>query len=105
MISPRSARRTRSENMILGRNFIPIAFVTFVIFMVKNSVARGFAVFVSCSVLCALLAGCRQDMHDQPKYEALEASSFFKDGRSSRPLVAGTVARGHLNEDPALNAG
>src|SRR5262245_41520101 len=37
-------------------------------------------------VLC-VTTGCRQDMHDQPKYESLEASSFFPDGRSSRPLV------------------
>ena len=33
-------------------------------------------------------------MHDQPKYEPLEASSFFVDGRSERPLVPGTVPRG-----------
>ncbi|MBI1788455.1 MAG: cytochrome c [Acidobacteria bacterium] len=38
-------------------------------------------------------------MHDQPKYEPLEASKFFADRRASRPLVAGTVARGHLRED------
>jgi mono/diheme cytochrome c family protein len=54
--------------------------------------------------LLALLAGaagvaCRQDMHDQPKYRPLRASEFFADGRSARPLVAGTVARGSLRED------
>ncbi len=48
-------------------------------------------------VLLVLAAtACRQDMHDQPKYEPLEPSAFFKDGRSSRPLVDGTVARGRL---------
>ena len=47
----------------------------------------------------ALLAGCRQDMHDQAKVEALEGSDFFADGRGSRPLVAGTVARGGLRLD------
>jgi mono/diheme cytochrome c family protein len=41
-------------------------------------------------------AGCRQDMHDAPRYEPYERSDFFADGRSARPLVAGTVARGHL---------
>jgi hypothetical protein len=46
-----------------------------------------------------LIAGCRQDMHDQPRYEALESSTFFEDGRSSRPLVAGTVPRGYLRLD------
>jgi hypothetical protein len=52
-----------------------------------------------------LLAGCRQDMHDQPRYEPLEPSTFFADGRSSRPLVEGTVARGYLRLDELLNTG
>jgi len=55
-------------------------------------------------MLCATV-GCRQDMHDQPKYEPLEASTFFTDGRASRPLVPGTVARGQLREDTHLYAG
>jgi mono/diheme cytochrome c family protein len=52
-----------------------------------------------------LAAGCRQDMHDAPRYEPYEKSEFFADGRSVRPLVAGTVARGHLREDAALYTG
>ena len=44
-------------------------------------------------------------MHDQPKYQPLEQSSFFEDGRASRPLVAGTIAQGHLNEDEHLYTG
>ena len=44
-------------------------------------------------------------MHDQPKYEALEASAFFADGGASRPLVEGTVARGTLDLDPHFSAG
>ena len=55
-------------------------------------------------LLCAI-TGCRQDMHDQPKYETLEASTFFPDGRASRPLVPGTVARGQLREDTHLYEG
>ena len=60
---------------------------------------------------CLLLAwgllsvGCRQDMHDQPRYEPLEASDFFEDGRASRPLVPGTVARGQLHTDAHLYTG
>jgi mono/diheme cytochrome c family protein len=53
----------------------------------------------------ALLTGCRQDMQDQPKYIPLRPSSFFDDGRSARPLVEGTVARGHLNADTAFYTG
>src|ERR1700738_4313726 len=50
-------------------------------------------------------AGCRQDMHDQPKYIPLRESTFFSDARSARPLVAGTVARGQLHEDTLLYTG
>jgi len=59
-------------------------------------------------VLCVLgvfVAGCRQDMHDQPKYIPLRKSTFFTDQRSARPLVAGTVARGQLREDPLFFTG
>jgi mono/diheme cytochrome c family protein len=63
--------------------------------------------------LCALVAlasllasaACRQDMHDQPKYVPLRASTFFADGLSARTPVAGTVARGQLNEDELLYTG
>jgi hypothetical protein len=59
------------------------------------------------SVLLALAgtAACRQDMQDQPKYIPLRPSSFFGDGRSERPLIEGTVARGHLDEDTLLYTG
>jgi mono/diheme cytochrome c family protein len=55
--------------------------------------------------LALLGVGCRQDMHDQPRYKPLAASDFFGDGRSARPRVAGTVARGHLKEDGPLTTG
>lgn len=38
-------------------------------------------------------------MQDQPKYIPLRPSEFFADGRSERPLIDGTVARGHLDDD------
>jgi mono/diheme cytochrome c family protein len=44
-------------------------------------------------------------MHDNPRYEPLEQSAFFTDGRSQRPLVANTVARGYLREDEHLYGG
>ncbi|MDT7604739.1 MAG: hypothetical protein QOF61_2736 [Acidobacteriota bacterium] len=62
---------------------------------------RARPVFV-CSLLtalCLLFAGCRQDMQDQPRYEAYESSKFFADGQSSRPYVEGTIPRGHLKDD------
>jgi mono/diheme cytochrome c family protein len=56
-------------------------------------------------IAACLFSACRQDMHDQPKYPPLRASTFFDDDRSARPLVAGTVARGHLREDALLETG
>lgn len=44
------------------------------------------------------LTGCRQDMHDQPKYKPLRESNFFVDKRQSRPLLPNTVALGDLRE-------
>jgi hypothetical protein len=48
-----------------------------------------------------LLAGCslKQDMALQPKDRPLWPSDFFTDGRSARPLVENTVARGSVLED------
>ena len=53
----------------------------------------------------AVSAGCRQDMHNQPKYKPLRASTFFADGSSARPRIEGTVARGTLQEDEAFFTG
>jgi len=52
-----------------------------------------------------LTAACRQDMHDQSKYEPFEPSSFFTNGTSARPLVDGTVARGDLHADRVFFTG
>lgn len=48
---------------------------------------------------------CDQQMANQPSYEPLEASKFFADGQSSRPLVEGTIPRGGLREDLHLYTG
>jgi mono/diheme cytochrome c family protein len=57
--------------------------------------------------LCLLpfLASCRQDMHDAPRYDPLEESAIWRNGMSAQPIVQGTVARGHLNDDTALYEG
>jgi len=58
-------------------------------------------------LILAMLAasGCRQDMHDQPKYKGYRISHFFDDKRSVRPPIEGTVARGHLDEDEGFFTG
>jgi mono/diheme cytochrome c family protein len=63
-------------------------------------------VFVSIAcVLGLLITGCTQQMSDQPSYGPLRPSEFFPDGRSERPPVPGTVARGRLNDDDAFFTG
>jgi hypothetical protein len=50
-------------------------------------------------------ASACQDMYDQPRMKTYAKSELFEDGRSARPVVAGTIARGHLKEDELLYAG
>ncbi len=50
-------------------------------------------------LICCLLPACQQRMAGQPSYRPDDPSSFFPDGRAARPLVAGTVPRGHLRTD------
>lgn len=45
-----------------------------------------------------LIAGCRQDMHDQPKLIPQRGSDMFADHRGARPQVLNTVARGQQDE-------
>ena len=49
------------------------------------------------------ISGCddslRQDMATQPKNRPLSPSDFFSDGRSERPLLENTVARGAIDND------
>ncbi len=52
-----------------------------------------------------VLAGCRQDMHDQPRFKPLAKSDFYTDMRSARPQVERTVARGQLNADTYFYTG
>ena len=52
-----------------------------------------------------VLAGCRQDMHNQPKFIPQRGTSFFADGRSVRPQVENTVARDQLHEDTYFYTG
>lgn len=57
------------------------------------------------SLLALAAVGCRQDMHDQPKYTPYQPSEFFADQRSARPAIEGTIAQGQLFEDELLHTG
>jgi hypothetical protein len=45
-----------------------------------------------------LVAGCRQDMQNQPRMFPQRGTTFFADHRGARPQVVNTVARGQLDE-------
>jgi len=54
------------------------------------------------------LSGCRQDMHDQPKYRPqrpIDQIGSINDGTSARPQVEGTVARDQLRDDVEFYTG
>jgi hypothetical protein len=61
------------------------------------------ALLTVAAVFAMALSGCdmalRQDMADQPKNRPLSPSEFFVDGRSGRPLLENTVARGAIEND------
>src|SRR6266478_2374860 len=63
------------------------------------------AVVMLAFALIVALPGCQQKMGKQPAFRPLEKSTFFPDGRSERPLVAGTIARGQLETDVAFFTG
>jgi hypothetical protein len=67
---------------------------------------RTFAA-LALSFAAIAITGCRQDMHDQPKYIPLRPSDFFADGRSERTPVEGTVPQNLPNrdQDPYLYTG
>ncbi len=60
---------------------------------------------VLCAIVVLAINGCRkEDMADQARVDPFEPSKFFPDGQSSRPLVEGTVARGHRPVRDVLTA-
>ncbi|HMG35303.1 MAG TPA: cytochrome c [Blastocatellia bacterium] len=70
--------------------------------------ARVIAIVLLPLAIAMGMIGCRQDMHDQPKYVPLrpvDQLGSITDGRSARPLVEGTVARDDLRDDVEFYTG
>jgi hypothetical protein len=77
---------------------------------IRNHKASNGEMLRRTAAVCAfaaagLLAGCRQDMQDQPKFIPQRGTDFYADGRSARPQVENTVARGQLHEDTYFYTG
>lgn len=67
--------------------------------------ARKAVVYVLLGSALLLLSGCREDMQNQPYYRPLRENDFYADKRSARPIITGTVARGHLESDTYFYTG
>ncbi len=46
-----------------------------------------------------------QGMDNQPRYKSQQSNPVFADTREARPYLPGTIARGHLDDDPAKTKG
>jgi mono/diheme cytochrome c family protein len=58
------------------------------------------------ALLLVAAGGCRpDDMHNQAKLEVYERSTFYPDGRASRPLPEGVVPRGTAVRDSHFDDG
>jgi hypothetical protein len=74
---------------------------------VRTSAKQAVQIAASMAMVASslVLVGCRQDMHDQPKFIPQRGTDFYADGRSARPQVENTVARGQLHEDAYFYSG
>ena len=70
----------------------------------SNSIVR-WTLGCAALALLTLATGCRQDMQDQPKMIPQRGSTFFANGRSVRPQVEGTVARGQQDTNDYYHTG
>jgi len=70
----------------------------------KKAIYRGTMAIVAMAAMLAA-AGCRQDMQNQPKMIPQRGTPFFESGRSVRPQVFGTVARGQEDESDYFHTG
>jgi mono/diheme cytochrome c family protein len=73
-----------------------------------------FASVLALTTLQGCMRGCTSSeppihlnpsMFNQPKYKAYASSGFFYDGKAMRAPVPGTIARGHLPGEPAIDEG
>src|SRR6516165_8500978 len=72
----------------------------------KNS-RSSLAIPLVLVLFASLVAACgdntlRQDMANQPRQNPLSPTAFFPDGRSARPAIENTVARGSLETDALI---
>jgi mono/diheme cytochrome c family protein len=57
------------------------------------------------ALLAVLVAGCTQQMAEQPRYDPLQASDFFPNGSSARPLPNGVIPVDYVSKDEWRDSG
>jgi len=102
--APAAAFRLKPEATHLGWVWLPVRAAPTRDGWLPALAGRSIALAIAALSLIGA-AGCRQDMHNQPKYRGLRGTAFFTDGGSARPLVEGTVARGTLQDDAVFFTG
>src|ERR1700689_3169643 len=72
-----------------------------------NPLGRKLRLVVASATVAALslIAGCREDMQNQPKMVPQRGSDFYADHRGARPQVLDTVARGQVHDDSSFHTG
>jgi hypothetical protein len=70
----------------------------------RGASLRGLSAAAAFALL-SFVAGCRQDMQNQPRMFPQRGTTVFADGRSVRPQVEHTVARGQLYESDYFYTG
>lgn len=73
----------------------------------RNAVVPGGDYRVTYVFVLVILAlsGCRQKMADQPRYDPYDASTFFPDMLSARPLPVGTIRHDLPRRNELLDRG
>ena len=80
-------------------------FQSFQMFQMFQTVKPFKTLMVLMTVAGCAIAGCRQQMADQPHQRPLEASNFFDDRMASRPIEPGTVVHTGREQNSYLLSG
>jgi mono/diheme cytochrome c family protein len=94
----RAARKPLILRLTVAIFHLPFSILGILVLHLPSSILMVLVVFTA-------LAGCRQQMADQPYSRPLQGSDFFQDGMASRPVEPGTVARDTVAQDDFVNTG
>src|SRR5215471_14730924 len=103
-----SKRRESFLEVLRAHSESPMSRISLQPFTMRSSALKKTTLLALLILAAVASNACRQDMHDQPKYRPLrpvEQVGTINDGRSARPAIEGTVARGELKEDEEFYTG